>query len=907
MATYTSTQTGLWNDSATWGGGGYPDTADDIANVRHKVEYNITDSGSPFLGDVNIQWSNNNYTGHLAHQTGTYLNLNGRLNLQGGNYEMADDVVVAFTGDNSPDHGVYIYNTDRTTFYANGSSVVNETRMSTSGDVGDYYIPVEDASNFQTGDWISVYFRYFDLKSKEDFFNEVNYPSGVMQGEGVLNTGQYGVDYSSQGLPQGNRFHNLTAQDTTEGFIVHDINSNDIYVRDLVGPDSSITAATNSKITVANSKVFREGQKIIFGTGSKRTTSKITNINYRNNKITLEDNLSSTDVVGEKVYLGAIKIHKHKRTIVRTVGNQVTSEAAASATTITLNNVSDYSVGDKFYVEHQAKEDADWDTIIPNDNNSWRDDIQIRHEITGISGNTLTFTPALPYKVYSGAFTYKANRRITIKGASDDPTDGTCKPFFYAADNGSQRSMGGMNRYRRKMILKDVQFLGLANSSGTYQFQIRGGFNDGYWRYSHSPEGLVIDAMGNSNANYVRLDGAYYARYLNITVCNWLRGFYSGREYLSVLNSAVLNCRRPLDSLNVGNGGKAAYIRCTRGRENIRAYNRSNGQYHNTYQIYGENEQNMYAFTHRSYITQCHFVCRYYPIRSSFHPACKATYIKIDHISSDSHKLRYFAYLDNSRMGYYSVGDQVNGCLRSFNYEYGNDLYFNGGVITYDNQQGAYLCRYASGSNYNYPQGYREELVMRPNETIKIKASVKIYEDNPNSNWQYRPYLIYQFGGHQPSARNTIYNPYLNTTGANDLDDDTDFVGDITKLDENILFPNHNYGQSGSENYDAGGTDFRGHVSFSERDQFDSKTSFVEQTITITNKFPYEATLTYGLCNVSDNANYGWYFKPFVIARDQSESLLSKLANRTLRLLPNFMTKGTVAERQKKRFGGARL
>lgn len=905
MATYTSTQTGLWNDSATWGGGGYPDTADDIANVHHKVEYNITDSSSPFLGDVNIKWSNNNYTGHLAHQTGTYLNLNGRLNLQGGNYEMADDVTLAFTGDNSPDHGVYIYNGDRVSFYANGSSVVNETRMSTSGDVGDYYIPVDDASNFQTGDWISVYFRYFDLKSKEDFFNEVNYPSGVMQGEGVLNTGQYG---QAGLLSTHNRLHNAANVDVTEGFVVHDINSNDIYVRDLLGPDSTITAASTSQVTVQNSKVFREGQRIIFSTGSKRTASKITDINYQTHKITLEDNLSSTDVVGESVYLGSLKIHKYKRTVVRTVGNQVTAEAAANATTITLNNVGDYSVGDKFYVEHNVKEEADWDTVMPNNNTSWYQDIQIRHEITGISGNTLTFTPALPYKVYSGAFAYKANRRITIKGASDDPSDGTCKPFFYAADNSTQRSMGGINRYRRKMILKDVQFLGLGNSSGNYQFYIRSGFNDGYFRYSHSPEGLVIDAMGNSNASYVRFDGSFYGRYLNLICCNWYRNFYGGREAFSLLNSVALNGRRSINSLNAGNvGGKLAYLRSTRQYEDLYLYSRSMGQHNNAYQIYAESEYDGQFFQTRNHINQCHFVLRFYPIRSRFHSACKANYIKIDHISSDDHKKRYFAYLDNHRLGYYSITEGM-GCLRSFNYEHNNDLYFNGGVITYDNKEGAYLCKYAASAGYQSPIGYQEELTIRPNETVKIKASVKLHEDNPNLNWQYRPYLFFRFGGHQSGYRtNSRGVPFLDTTGAQDPNDDFDFVGDVAKLDENILFPNHNYGYVGSENYDASGTDFRGHASYPERDQFASKTSFVDQTITITNKFPYETTLYFGLFNINNSGAYGWYFKPFVIARNQSESLISKLANKTLQLLPSFMTKGTVASRQKKRFGGARL
>jgi len=899
MATYTSTQTGLWNDSATWGGGGYPDTADDIANVRHKVEYNITDSGSPFLGDVNIQWSSNNYTGHLAHQTGTYLNLNGRLNVIGGIYEMADDVVVAFTGNNSPDHGVYIYNTDRTTFYAKGTTPVAETYMTSSGDVGDFYLPVNDASSFETGDWVSVFFRYNDLKSKEDFFNEVNYPKGVLQGEGVLNTGQYGNDIYTSNT---DRFHNESAHLTDEGFVIHDISSNNIYLRDLVGPDSEITKAAGSKITVSNSKVFREIQRVILGTGSKRTTSRISSINYRTHEITLEDSLTSTDVVGEKVYLSALKIHKHKNSIVRTVGNQVTAEAAASATTITLNNVGDYSVGDKFYVEHQAKEYSDWDTIMPNNANSWYQDIQIRHEITGISGNTLTFTPALPYKVYSGAFAYKANRPITIKGASDDPTDGTCKPYFYAQNNASTRTIDGMTRYRRKMIIKDVQFLGIGNSSSNFQYMPTSGFNDGYWRYSNSQEGIVVDGMGNSNNSYaIRNDQMYYAVLRNFISTNGYRCYYGGREGHTVVNSVGLNGRRLCDNFGVQNvSGKVAYMRVTRCYENFRVYHRSMGMHIGAYQIYGENERYNQCFNGRNNIHQCHLVGRRELIRD-LHNECYASYIKFDHIASGT-DLRYFYYTGSDRFGYYHT---YGGVIYEMNYEIDNEAIFRGFKITYDNKEGAYLAKDSFGNAHYYPAGCWETVQLRPNETIRIKASVKLHPDNPNANYNDRPLFIYHLSGHQSGHRTASRGaPYLNITGSDHLSYDQDYIGDINKKNQNMLFPQVNYGYLGSENYD--NSSFVN--SFSSRDQFDSKTQFIDRTITITNEHPVTKTLTYGLAAVSaDASSYGFYFKDFVIARNQSQTLMGKLGDRFRRLLPVFTTKGDAAVKQKKRFGGARL
>lgn len=52
MATYTSTQNGNWNDTATWGGGGYPSVAADIAVIGHTVTYNVVSTTE--LGAITI-------------------------------------------------------------------------------------------------------------------------------------------------------------------------------------------------------------------------------------------------------------------------------------------------------------------------------------------------------------------------------------------------------------------------------------------------------------------------------------------------------------------------------------------------------------------------------------------------------------------------------------------------------------------------------------------------------------------------------------------------------------------------------------------------------------------------------------------------------------------------------------
>lgn len=53
MATYTSTQNGNWNNPATWGGGGWPQNAGDVANIGHTVAYNVSSTVEMGLITIN--------------------------------------------------------------------------------------------------------------------------------------------------------------------------------------------------------------------------------------------------------------------------------------------------------------------------------------------------------------------------------------------------------------------------------------------------------------------------------------------------------------------------------------------------------------------------------------------------------------------------------------------------------------------------------------------------------------------------------------------------------------------------------------------------------------------------------------------------------------------------------------
>ena len=88
----------------------------------------------------------------------------------------------------------------------------------------------------------------------------------------------------------------------------------------------------------------------------------------------------------------------------------------------------------------------------------------------------------------------------------------------------------------------------------------------------------------------------------------------------------------------------------------------------------------------------------------------------------------------------------------------------------------------------------------------------------------------------------------------------------------------------------------------------DSKTEYITRSITVTNEFPYSTTLHYGLFSVHEySGRFGFYYKDLIVARDQPQTFMEKLGDRFRKVIPTFITKGTVAKKQKKRIGGARL
>jgi hypothetical protein len=248
MATYTSSQSGNFSSSATWGGAGVPGNGD-----RFDVS-----SGHTVTIDTGISVPSTGYAdsyvyGILQSQASqnTTLRMNGRLYIKGGGtLHLRAGATIQINGSSAEQHGIWIENEDGASCIMEGSDGMPTTTLSANVTEGSIVLPFTSATNFTTGEWIAVYNNHTTV--------------------GATNSHEY--------------------QHTDEGFWVHDKDSNNVYFRLFGGPDDvTISNVSGNAITVTNAKVFRKGQQIIFGFGANRNIKVIEDINYATNEITCGD------------------------------------------------------------------------------------------------------------------------------------------------------------------------------------------------------------------------------------------------------------------------------------------------------------------------------------------------------------------------------------------------------------------------------------------------------------------------------------------------------------------------------------------------------------------------------------------------------------------------------------------
>ena len=442
MANIVSTQTGDFDDTTTWVGGAVPGAGDTV-NIAsgHTVTYDTVVSAA--FGDVDVD-------GILVHSAA--MEINGLLRIDGGGtLHQKPGSKLSFTGASGDNHGVHFENETDACHIAEGSDGMPTTKLNGALAIGATAIVVDDASKMAAGEWIAM----------------------------------YNLDRTST---EGDYDHSCYAD---EGVWIHDINSNTIYFRQFVGPDDvTLTATAGSSatsITVSNSKVFRVGDSIIFGTGnSNRNVCRIKAINYNTHVMTLKNladendyQVAGSNASGIYVYKTGLEKPKRDNGRVRKIATIATVARAATDTTITLAQDEKFEQDDVIVIECVLQTAGDESIRAWNTH-------ETRHIVQSRSSNVLTLTAAIGYTVPVGALITRITRDIVIEAkntGATDIVDSTNICHYYGEHTSSN--------YSRKMILKDVWFKNVGNSNNN----VRSGFcTRGYY----STDGTLPVTVANT-------------------------------------------------------------------------------------------------------------------------------------------------------------------------------------------------------------------------------------------------------------------------------------------------------------------------------------------------------------------------------------------------------------------------
>jgi hypothetical protein len=424
MAAYSSTQSGNFNDSATWGGGGWPDSNTDTftVNAGHVVTYNLTTPVNAGLGSSVV-----NAGGTFIMDNNTVIRFNGASLYHfacSGNFIVRPGARTLLKGTTSSDRAYDIRPLTFVPTTATGTS--GQNTITVASNASQLYV-----GNKVSGTGIAAGAYITAINGNTITLSKNN--TGTVSGN--LTAGNYVEIIGSEGMPtttvsaavttaqfqQG--FVSATSatgfvvgdwiavytRGTTdalvdrndEGFIIHEISGNTMYIREFVGPTATITSASGTNITVSNARVFRTWQRLIFGTGANRNIRSISSINYDTNVITLTQSVTGT-VTNLPVYTTGPLQLKSIGDKIRKVATTVSAQAANNATQITLASAAGFNVGDEIII------DALWDAS----QTSYTDEFPEKRNITAINGNIITINQSLGYIAFVGAFVTRVTRDI---------------------------------------------------------------------------------------------------------------------------------------------------------------------------------------------------------------------------------------------------------------------------------------------------------------------------------------------------------------------------------------------------------------------------------------------------------------------------------------------------------------
>lgn len=406
MATITSTQSGNFSAGSTWVGGVAPVDGDSfVIATGHTVTYDVASPVTNGFDDSNIY-------GILQTQlnTSTVLRMNGRLQIRtNGTYHARAGHTLQFRGTAASSHILYQVEESGASLIMEGSDGMPTTTLSAGANEGSTSFSFTSATNFAVGEWFAV----FDNTTAQ--------------------TGNAGAS---------------TLRD--EGFWVHDISGNTVYFRQFVGPETTVVSASGTSLVVANSKVFRVGQKIIFGTGANRNVHTITAINYASHTLTLSGSVTGT-VTGLTVYeTGTDKIHITGEKV-RKIATVTTTTSSSTSTTITVANANMFATNDEIWIEARSECGGTTD----GNYNAYGTDAgpRYRHVVSSVNGNIITLTGQIGYNVVSGALITRLTRDVVVEPVTPNSD-------YYGVWSGY------LANYNRKLIIKDVFFRYVGSSQG---------------------------------------------------------------------------------------------------------------------------------------------------------------------------------------------------------------------------------------------------------------------------------------------------------------------------------------------------------------------------------------------------------------------------------------------------------
>jgi len=437
MAALTSSQSGNWASSSTWGGSTPADGDTFTIAQGHKVTVNSDQRAGVGFGDMLVR-------GCLHFATNGKIRINGRINVEGNgstDYSKTDgvsaqdftegssssgallsatgnNIYLEFEGTSSDQHGIWIENVSYSSWKFIGDDSVTTTELSAIANPGDEYLAVDSTTGFGLGDWVAIY----------------------------------------------NTNHARPEEQHDEGCWVHDVDAsnNRIYTKKFVGPKAIVSSASGTSLVVDHGNIFRVGYKIIFGTGSNRNVRTITAINE--NTLTLNSSVSGTISSGTEVYeTGLDKKHAVDHQV-RVNAHVLTSAAAVNDTTINISDATDILVGDYINVDVNNDVDTSWD-------------YNSEHIVTAKSGNTLTVSPAIGNIRKVGSLVQRLNRSINMVGVDEDVRAYCLVEYYTDSNRAGTREIG----------LKDCRWWQMGGNTNNTYYQgaaFVAGYNSDYRNFS---------------------------------------------------------------------------------------------------------------------------------------------------------------------------------------------------------------------------------------------------------------------------------------------------------------------------------------------------------------------------------------------------------------------------------------